>query len=76
MTLDRWSIPHFKDEKEISFELDHVLPRYKKGKTDANNLVLSCRSCNRTRKRITENLQSSSSNLKEKYDPLPTSQAP
>lgn len=49
---DRWGILRFKDEQGIAFELDHLIPRRDGGSCDEHNLVLSCRQCNRTKKRV------------------------
>lgn len=51
---DRWGILRFYDQDAKSFEVDHILPIYKGGKTDMGNLRLVCRKCNRSRKRKTE----------------------
>ena len=47
---------HFKDRvneiiygKEIAFEIDHIVPEYLGGKTVLDNLLLSCRNCNRAK---------------------------
>jgi len=49
--LDRWKIPKFYIKK-IPFEIDHIIPLSKGGKTTIKNLALSCRSCNRKRSRL------------------------
>jgi len=33
----------------IPFEIDHILPRFKGGENILNNLMLSCRKCNRSK---------------------------
>lgn len=33
----------------VSFEVDHILPEFSGGKTEISNLILSCRSCNRSK---------------------------
>jgi 5-methylcytosine-specific restriction endonuclease McrA len=33
----------------IPFEIDHIIPLYYGGKTTADNLILSCRKCNRSK---------------------------
>jgi 5-methylcytosine-specific restriction endonuclease McrA len=33
----------------ISFEIDHIIPEFKGGKTVLNNLILACRKCNRSK---------------------------
>lgn len=50
--LDQWGIPRFYDENKIAYEHDHLIPEEKGGKTKLKNVVLSCRKCNRTRKRL------------------------
>jgi len=62
-TLDRWKIPKYKDEKGIPFELDHKIPLSKKGETSVENIVLSCRSCNRRRNRLPDNQVSDANEL-------------
>ena len=52
--IDRWGIPRFKDENDNAFELDHIKPLWNGGKTNIKNLVLSCRDCNRKKKRINQ----------------------
>lgn len=51
--VDRWSIPRFYDSDGIPYELDHLIPRSEGGATTVENVVLSCRTCNRSRKRVT-----------------------
>lgn len=36
-------------DRIISFEIDHIIPEFKGGKTILNNLILACRKCNRSK---------------------------
>lgn len=67
MKFDQWGIPRFFDEKEIVFEYDHLKAQMNGGKTTLNNIVLSCRSCNRTKKRIPMSEIGGIENLKELF---------
>lgn len=33
----------------VSFEVDHIIPQFRGGETKLDNLVLACRSCNRSK---------------------------
>lgn len=55
MKLDQWKIPRFYDENEVAFEHDHLVEEKDGGKTVLDNIVLSCRKCNRSRRRISKN---------------------
>jgi 5-methylcytosine-specific restriction endonuclease McrA len=46
------NIIKFYDERGIVFEIDHIQPLYKGGKTVATNLRILCASCNRRRKKL------------------------
>ena len=35
--------------KEVAFEIDHIVPEAKGGKTIIDNLQLACRKCNRSK---------------------------
>jgi len=35
------------NKKEVVFEIDHITPEFRGGKTIIDNLVLACRMCNR-----------------------------
>ena len=66
MILDQWGIPRFY-EGAISFEFDHKLPEMFGGKTNLENIVLSCRSCNRSRSRLSEDELKGLEELKSKF---------
>lgn len=70
---DRWGILHFKDENGIPFELDHLIPRRSGGSSDTANLVLSCRKCNRTKKRIMLDHEEDTKKILNRFN-LPTKQ--
>ena len=36
-------------DASISFEIDHVIPHFFGGATNIDNLILACRSCNRSK---------------------------
>lgn len=36
-------------KKEVAFEIDHITPEFNGGKTIIDNLLLSCRKCNRAK---------------------------
>ena len=38
-----------KVEKNVPYEIDHIIPHFFGGETIINNLVLACRSCNRSK---------------------------
>jgi 5-methylcytosine-specific restriction endonuclease McrA len=67
MVLDQWGIPRFYEDK-ISFEFDHKLPEMFGGKTVLDNIVLSCRKCNRSRSRLTEQEINELEELKAKFN--------
>lgn len=33
----------------VSFEVDHIIPEFRGGETKLDNLILACRSCNRSK---------------------------
>ncbi len=35
--------------KEVAFEIDHIIPEFRGGKTILDNLILACRKCNRSK---------------------------
>lgn len=39
-------------ESEVNLQLDHLIPRSKGGKDEVTNLVISCRSCNSSRRNM------------------------
>ncbi len=41
-----------KTPPEVTLEIDHIKPKYKKGSDDINNLITACFDCNRGKKHI------------------------